>query len=85
MVKSMLNPSNVLIAILIVAVAVDLVQMRIEIRKLRDYMRKTKPKLDPLIVELKCDSSDFMAKMSQATAAAQSAADQIAKLNGLTK
>jgi hypothetical protein len=78
----MINPTSILIAILIAAAVVDIVQMRIEIRKLRDYKLRTRPKLDPLTIEIKCDNTDALAKIEQVTAAAKDAGEEIAKLNG---
>jgi hypothetical protein len=82
MVKLIVNPSDVLIVILIAAAVVDIVQMRVEIRKLRDYKRATLKMLDPMTIEIKCDNADALLKIEQVTVAAKTAADEIAKLNG---
>lgn len=76
----MINASNILIAILIAAVVVDIVQMRVEIRKLSDYKRVTRPKLDPLTIEINCDNTDALAKIEEVTAAANAAVEQFAKI-----
>jgi CRISPR/Cas system-associated endonuclease Cas3-HD len=59
--------------ILLAAVVVDIVMLHAEIRRHRAYERSTRPKLDPLVLEIKCDNTDALAKLDEITAAAQRA------------
>lgn len=75
-----MNYQDVLCLILLAAVVVDIVMLRVEIRRLRKYERSTRPKLDPLVLEIKCDTVDAMAKIEQLKVAAQAAADVVSRL-----
>lgn len=72
-----MKPSDVLTLILISVVVVDIVLMRAELRRLREYKRKTSP--TGMEIQLTCDNSDFMAKTAECTAAAKLMADQCAE------
>lgn len=72
-----MKPADVLSLILIAVVVVDIVLMRVEMRNLREYKRKTAP--TELVVTMTCDNTEFIAKMDEATAAAKRMADQCAE------
>lgn len=80
-----MNYQDVLCLILLAAVVVDIVMLHVEIRRLRKYERSTRPKLaklepEPLVLEIKCDTVDAMAKIEQLKVAAQAAADVVSRL-----
>lgn len=80
-----MNTTDILLLIVIATVTADLVMLHAEIRRHREYERRTRPKLaklepEPLVIEIKCDTGDAMAKIEQLKVAAQAAADVVGRL-----